>query len=106
MMEVEVNTNGWLSARFTEAERVELRSDYICVSEGTAEFDSTLPFEDVTVTVETRGKLGIYFGGSALAAQGNLKLKLLDGQVLCEGSTFRIRASGITVMASAEEEEA
>jgi len=104
-MQVEITTDGPLSARFTEAERIEMRSDYICVSEGSVEFESSLHFGDVTVTVETRGKLGIYFDGSALATQGNLKLRAVSGQVVCEGPTFRVRSSGITVMASAEEEQ-
>jgi hypothetical protein len=104
-MQVEIATDGPLSARFTGAERIEMRSDYICVSERSAEFESSLHFGDVTVTVETRGKLGIYFGGSALAAQGNLKLRAVSGQVVCEGPTFRIRSGSITIMVSYEEEE-
>ena len=105
-MQVEITTDGPLSARFTEVERVEMRNNYLSVSEVASEFESTLPFEEVVVEVKCQGKLGIYFGGSALAAQGSLKLQMLEDHVLCEGPIFRIRSSGITVMVSKEEEEA
>jgi hypothetical protein len=104
-MKVEITTDGPLNACFTEVKRVEMTGDYICVSEESAEFESRLLFGDVAVTVETQGKLGIYFGGSTLATEGSIKLRAVSGQVVCEGPIFRIRSSGITVMASAEEKE-
>jgi hypothetical protein len=104
-MKVEITTDGPLNACFTEVKRVEMGSDYLCVSEGSAEFESRLLFGDVAVTVESQGKLVIYFGGSTLATEGSIKLRAVSGQVVCEGPVFRIRSSGITIMASAEKEE-
>jgi len=104
-MKVEITTDGPLNACFTEVKRIEMTGDYICVSEESAEFESRLLFGDVTVTAESQGKLGIYFGGSTLATEGSIKLRAVSGQVVCEGPIFRIRSSGITVMASAEEEQ-